>query len=54
LFPLVTVPRTTCGHEAAYFFLSTSHFARFFCPVKWAYGLCADSTLRAAEVWKEC
>ena len=47
---LVTVPRTMWGHVTAAFFWSSSHFARFFCRIRWACRLRADSTLRVAEV----
>jgi hypothetical protein len=48
------VPRTTCGCEVAASFWSSSHSVGFFCLVRRAYRLRADSTLKAAEVWKEC
>jgi hypothetical protein len=46
--------RTTCGREATTFFYSSSCLAKFFCLMRRACRLWADSTLRAAEMWKEC
>ena len=53
LSPPVIVPRMTCGRKAAALFWSSSLLARFFCLVRRACRFRADSTLRAAEVWKE-
>lgn len=44
------VPRTTCGRAVAAFWASSERLARFFCLVRRASRLRADSTLRMAVV----
>jgi hypothetical protein len=51
LLVLKTVSRTTCGYEATSFW-SSSCLARFFCLVRRAYRLHANSKLRVADVWR--